>query len=375
MSDQDLLMALSPEGSSTIPVVLPYEGIYIRDHYAGLFDIPWWYAHDINLGHQLAYIGQYMNALDIDWYSPILTHSPQFRHEHRMVVHEGHIEYLDNSHQVTSSVRRPRIGGSGDECRDLYVPYDKIERDPAAITAWGMSRAFRPYDEGADSLVTVQKAMAKGRKAMLGFVESPFEAVFDLWGFEGTMIAVATEKDLVKRACKACLDSALITVETYRRIGCRIIWVEECLSDLISPEDYKSLVLPYLLPVLEAIRSGGMYSTYYFTGSPKGKLDLIFSSGADAYSFEDDKKGFHVDLPEVATMLKGRATLLGNLNAVADLQDADDDQLCRRIRAMTAVARQNGGRFVMSLGSPVTPATPVSRVNRYIAVTRSCNRL
>lgn len=374
MSEQDLLMALSSEGSSAIPVVLPYEGIFIRDHYRDLFSIPWWYAHDLDPDHQLAYISQYMNALDIDWYSPSLTHSLQFRHDHRMVVHEGHLDYLDKSNQVAASVRRPKIGGSGDECKDLYIPYGEIERDSGLIGTWAMRRAFRSWGEGSDSLVTVQKEMAGGKKSMLGFVESPFETIFDLWGFESAMIAVATEKDLVELACRACLDSALATVETCRQIGCRVIWIEECLSDLISPADYRRLVLPYLIPVIEAIRSAGMRSVYYFTGNPKGKLELIFSSGADAYSFEDDKKGFHVDLPELAAMLRGRAALLGNLNAIADLQDADEDLLCRRIRAMTAVARLNGGRFVMSLGSPVTPATPVSRVNRYIAAARSNSR-
>jgi len=35
------------------------------------------------------------------------------------------------------------------------------------------------------------------------------------------------------------------------------------------------------------------------------------------------------------------------------------------IERQAAAGRENNGRFVMSLGSPVTPGTPVARVRRY----------
>jgi uroporphyrinogen-III decarboxylase len=35
------------------------------------------------------------------------------------------------------------------------------------------------------------------------------------------------------------------------------------------------------------------------------------------------------------------------------------------IARQIAAGRRNGGRFVLSLGSPVTPGTPMERVRRY----------
>jgi uroporphyrinogen-III decarboxylase len=58
-------------------------------------------------------------------------------------------------------------------------------------------------------------------------------------------------------------------------------------------------------------------------------------------------------------------TVLGNLDAIGVLQGGSEDALRSEIARQIAAGRRNGSRFVMSLGSPVTPATPVERVRLY----------
>lgn len=375
MSSQSILSALSPEGSEQMPVVIPYEGIYLRDHYPKLFSVPWWYAFSLDMGRQKQYLREYMQAVAIDWYAPHLVRGTRFCSQHEMAIDADHLVYLNKETQQQMTINRPQIGGTGEERQDFHVTWEDREQDPDRIRAIAAENAFRLREEGEDRLLAWQQLLAADQKAPTGFVESPFESVFNIWGFTSTMLTLAENKPLVRIACEAYRDAALITIKTCADIGCKIIWVEECFSDLISPEDYRNLALPNLMPVIDAIRKAGLFSIYYFTGNPADKLDLICSIGADAYSFEDDKKGFHVDLPEIAERLINKAALLGNLNAILDLQDAGDEALLRRIDTFKPIARKLKGRFIMSLGSPVTPKTPVSRVNRYIDYVRDMGKL
>jgi hypothetical protein len=41
--------AFSKEGTCEIPVVICYEGIFIRDHWDQLTSSPWWYQYETGL--------------------------------------------------------------------------------------------------------------------------------------------------------------------------------------------------------------------------------------------------------------------------------------------------------------------------------------
>lgn len=82
------------------------------------------------------------------------------------------------------------------------------------------------------------------------------------------------------------------------------------------------------------------------------------------------KNGLSVDIEEVAGIVDRRCTVLGNLDAVSVLQDGTEQQLRDEIARQFTAGRTNGGRFIMSSGSPVTPATPVNKVRLYCNFTR-----
>lgn len=148
--------------------------------------------------------------------------------------------------------------------------------------------------------------------------------------------------------------------------GAAGMWIEDCMTDMISPAAFESLNVRSLVPLVEEIRSLGMKSIHYFCGNPTGKWELILSIGADAIGLEESKKGYAIDIEDVVERVQGRATVPGNLDATGVLHDGSEAQL----RAEVAAGRWNGSRFIMSLGSPVTPATPVDRVRRYCDLVR-----
>ena len=148
-------------------------------------------------------------------------------------------------------------------------------------------------------------------------------------------------------------------------LGAGLVWIEECYTDMISPEVFKSVTLPYIRAVTEKIKELGLKSIYYFTGNPDKKLDIIIDSGADALAFEEGKKGFLADVEQISEAVNSRKVLFGNLDSIAVLQDGDTDDLREAIKRQLKAAKKNRYRFVVSTGSPPTPSTPPGKIKLY----------
>lgn len=69
---------------------------------------------------------------------------------------------------------------------------------------------------------------------------------------------------------------------------------------MISPQAFTSLNLPFLHQLVEEIRAAGLKSTYSSCGNPAAHWERLLSVGADALALEESKKGFVIDIEEVA---------------------------------------------------------------------------
>ena len=91
--------------------------------------------------------------------------------------------------------------------------------------------------------------------------------------------------------------------------------------------------------------------------------------GADGFSYEASMKGFVNDMAEIARRIGDRMTLFSNIDPVAVLQNGSDAQLEAEIRRQLDAGRSARG-FVLSTASPITPSTPLARVQRFLALGR-----
>lgn len=146
------------------------------------------------------------------------------------------------------------------------------------------------------------------------------------------------------------------------------------MTDMLSPAAFARLNLPFVCQLVDEIRALGMKSIHYFCGDPSGKWDLLLQTGADALSMEESKKGFTVDIEDVVQRVNGRLTVLGNLDAVDVLEHGTEAELRAEIGRQIKAGRRNGSRFIMSIGSPVTPGTPPERVRLYCDLARDLGR-
>ena len=372
--------AFSRQGASDVAAVVCYEGIYIRDHWEALTGVPWWHRLSYDLHRQLTWRREVIRKTRQDWLAVQPFHSRSERDRFRIEPRPDGVFRVDTATGQAKRLDRPRVGGwsatggvrSTHPARLASTP-DEIDKAIGVRPAAG-DAAGRSTDDGSGDLA--ERLLAEfGRELWpVGYVASPFWRCYGLWGFEGLMRFTAEAPKLVSHACDRFLAMAVEDARDAGRLGAAGVWIEECMTDMIAPRAFETLVAACNIRLVEAIRGLGLKSIYYFCGDPRGKWDHILSIGADAISLEESKKGFSIDVEDVVDRANSRCVVLGNLDSVGVLQDGTDQQLAEEISRQIAAGRRNASRFIMSLGSPVTPATSVDRVRRYCDVARDLGR-
>ena len=366
---QAIEAAFSEDGTRRIPAVICYEGIHVRDHWDQLTEHPWWFREAPDIDRQVAWRRDAYGRTGQDWFQLPFA-SPRAARQQWTV--EGDADRAWQVNQASGErreLRKPRIGGWwSTESIHSYHPVD-VPETPEEIDALipvPPARASEPtFDDGRDDLANALLAGCARDLFPICHVGSQLWRCYAIWGFEGMMIRVAERPDLIAHACDRHLARAMASVRQAACLGAKGIWIEECMTDMVNPESFAAINVPRLRALIEAIREAGMRSIYYYCGDPAGKWDSILSVGADALSLEESKKGFSIDIEDVVERVQGRCTVLGNLDAIGVLQDGSDEELEAEVGRQIRAGRRNGSRFIMSIGSPVTPATPVSRVRRY----------
>lgn len=387
---QKIEAAFSEAGTCEFAAVIPYEDIYIRDNWAELTACPWWYFVSPDIEHQMTWRREVAEKIGQDWV--FLPECPSRAGRDDLFIEERPegVFLVRRSTGEEERLKPPVVGGWDNEGECESVRPGQLAKTIEEINA----RITLPEDVQSltgdlqDTLQDVEaqreeiKADGTGDLAAriledfgrdlypISHVNSPIWFCYELWGFEGMMLMVAEQPKLVKHACERYLMWSVWAVRRAAALGAAGIWIEECLTDMIDPDEFAYLSVPCVSRLADEIRHAGMKSIYYFCGYPMDRLDAIISTGTDALAFEESKKGFQIDIAELADYLRGKRVLLGNLDTMRILESESEEKLKAEIIRQLTAGRKNGGRFIMSLGSPVTPGTPISRVRLYCDLVR-----
>jgi uroporphyrinogen-III decarboxylase len=361
--------ALSKEGTAQIPTVICYVDIFIRDHWEALTQAPWWYPKEPDLERQMKWRRDVQEKTGLDWYEIPIDYNYTQEDRNHIVIEEqgGGIYRIDRRTGQKEALIRPHwsdieFGASSNPERppeteaDIDLVFGQFDENRSGMEA----------EDGRSALSLVMLEELGRRQFPVAQLTPPLFSTFYQWGYESIMILIATRPELVAHACDRFFERCVQDLQETARLGAKGIWIEDNLSDQISPAHFKSLNLDYIIKLIDEIRSLGLKSIYYYCGDPTGKWDFITGIGADAFAFEESKKGFTIDIEDVVDRVNGRAAVFGNLDAIHTLPYASEDRLRHEIKRQIAAGRKNNNRFVMSIGSPVTPDTPVERVRLYV---------
>jgi uroporphyrinogen-III decarboxylase len=371
--------AFAPEGTPEIGAVICYEGIYIRDHWAQLTACPWWYQMAPDTERQMAWVREVARRIGQDW----LALPGGFSHDDREALaveeRDGQVYRRDRRTGREEPLAAPQVGGWSvtGQVQSHHPPrppmtreaIDRLVPEPPPFAAAEFRR--QGYLDLSDA---VQREF--GRDLLpFGYVASPLWRCYSLWGFEGLMTLVAERPDLVRYATERFLAAACHTARVLAAFSARAAWIEECFTDMVSPAAFRALNVPVVRRLAEELRAAGLFSIYYYCGNPWDRFDALLDVGADALSLEEGKKGFEIDITQVVDAVRGRCVVFGNLDAVRVLEHGTEPALRAEIARQIQAGRRNGGRFVMSIGSPVTPGTTPDRVRRYLELSRESGRV
>ena len=366
IGNEKIQAAFSRQGAPDIPAVICYEGIYTRDHWRQLTVHPWWYRVSPDIEQQMAWRRDAISKTGLDWmYLP--RFSPLAERRHLAIEERGDGVYRVNRKTgAAEKLVEPSISGwtafgSVESVHPTHLAATRDEID-ALI---GQPGPARPLTErGEHDLAARMIGEFPGLYPMC-HVSTPLWCLYDLWGFEGMMTMLGEQPDLARYAARRYLDVCLDDVREAKALGAAGIWLEECLTDMISPAMFAEMNVPLVADLVAAIRAAGMHSIYYYCGNPHDRLDLLLSAGADALALEESKKHFSIDIEDIVDRVQGRCTILGNLDAIHLLEHGSEPELRAEVARQLAAGRRNGSRFIMSIGSPVTPGTPVEKVRLY----------
>ena len=357
--------AFSKESTNEFPAVICYEDIYIRDHWQKLIKCPWWYGIDTNINNQIMWHSEIISAIGQDWFYLPRGYTKEDRENINIIQKPDGIFRVDKRTGEERRLYEPKIGG---ECyQDWnksqtpatpeeidYIFWDDIQDKPEDIIKAGRN----------DLPERLLNGVCAGLSPLV-HVSSPLQDCVSIWGFEGFMLMLNDNPELIKYTCGLIISLMEKGILELKIRGAETVWIEECYLDMISPGMFKEFNMPYITQVVEMIRAAGMKSVYYHTGDPAGKLKQILEIGADAVSFEESKKYFTINIEDIVDEVQGRCTVLGNLNATAFLPVCTTDELRTEISRMIIAGRKNKNRFIVSMGSPVTPGTSVEKVRLY----------
>ena len=294
--------AFSPEGTSEIAAVLPYEGIHYRDHWPLLTSCPWWYASSPSMSHQLQWRSDVIARTPQDWFIAPQGFSQKEREELTIESSSGGVFLLNRHTGERTQLHEPGVSGSttlaSDASRQAGLPRNIEDMEKLLPRAATFDRtAF--IDEGRADLAGEVKAGPGRTLCALHHVNSPLWCCSSL-GFETMMTLVAERPDLIEYACGRYTQIAVAAVQRAAALGVQVIWIEECFTDMVSPAAYARLALPDLRIIIDEIRANGMKSIHYYCGNPWPKWDMLLDTKADALALEEGKKNFRIDIAEGA---------------------------------------------------------------------------
>jgi len=205
--------------------------------------------------------------------------------------------------------------------------------------------------------------------ALCWLTGSPYTAGYAHLGFQGLMLAMREQPEVLLAIAEAQLEVLLAWATAVRNAGVQVVFVEEwaCGADLISPEHYRTFAWPFERELCRELRRLGFRTVFYFCGAIDDRLAELSGLEADALAFEESKKGWRVDIGEVRGTAGPERCLFGNLDVVR-VRDGDREALRRDVRRQIDAAGSKA--FVTSIGSPLTLDTPPHKVDWLIEAAR-----
>ena len=226
--------------------------------------------------------------------------------------------------------------------------------DPAAYPAWFTS-----------TLKTVQQLAPD--VSIHAEVFSPFTHLMELFGYEQGLLALVDEPDKCHEVLAVLTRNVLAQIKLYAACRPDAILVSSAFAGagFISRRMYEEFVAPYEDEIFRVINRSGSKSYVHTCGAIGDRLDLMSKTSVDGIDTLDPPPLGTVDLQEAKSKYGQRFFFKGNLDAVNEMLNADDQTFERAVEERIRIGKPGGG-YILSSACSVAPHVRPERLRRLV---------
>ena len=235
-----------------------------------------------------------------------------------------------------------------DEALTLVIPENDVlsvhSRDITSLEDERIETAELFHPGMLTAFKLMREEIKKNHAVVVG-ITGTFSQLAFLYGIPELLMALLDQPEAVRKALEKRHPVVLRQTREICAAGARFIWIGEGIGSgsLISPEQYRSFVLPYEQSLAQEIRKGGALSLLHICGNVTSALPDIARSGVDGFDVD-----YPVDLREALDILLPEVAVKGNINPSLFLKDHQNEleSSCWEAKAIS------GGRrgYIMSTG-------------------------
>ncbi|MGA2379293.1 MAG: uroporphyrinogen decarboxylase family protein [Spirochaetia bacterium] len=191
-----------------------------------------------------------------------------------------------------------------------------------------------------------------------------------IWTDSDLMQVMLIEPEEAREHFRLATRRSLAVVADYARRGIEMIGIGGDFAGtrlLISPECYRSFIVPEIRACAEAVRAAGAWSVNASDGDLWPVMDdFLLGCGVDAYLEID--MGAGMDLARLRQRYGTRITFLGNMDCGRILSFSPPEEVARVTREILKAGGTSGGHIFTAsnaITSSVPPANYLAMVNAY----------
>lgn len=226
-------------------------------------------------------------------------------------------------------------------------------KSPSDWEAWDKGDAMRLPARANRVFTEIQKDLGDEIFIMPGFLYGLFENTWQPMGFERFSVALARERDFVRRVIKFYEDHFCMMLEAWADAGVPgAIYTDDMAfrsGPMINPKQMKELYTDSLCRICETAHALGLKIVIHSCGNVYQLLEWFADCGFDGVHALEPTAG--VELSRVKEMVGDRLCLVGNMDITHILVDADRDEVFQAVKESIRAAGPKGGYIIAPTNS------------------------
>jgi uroporphyrinogen-III decarboxylase len=353
------------------PATTLYNYLYHGDHFAELTGRPPWELWMWKYADPDEHLETYkaiVQAAPFETLQPQPAPSREAREHTEFVEREGEV-FLHHRKRDTFTSLRAVSGHAFDQVANQtqYV-FDREDVDERVRIIKAEDLIAAGYNDYVEAAVAV---LGRDHFILAGGVTGTLWSCHSYVGQLNLFAMLIEEPDLIEYLSQRILEQHIETIRQLAAAGGDALYIDDALAtcDLISVEHYERFCRPYVQEMIQEIHRLGQKAILIYFGGIADRLEQVASLGADGLSVECSMKGYVNDLGAIAAAMGDHVSLFGNVDPVGVLQNGTDAELEAEMKRQAEAGRLARG-FIACTGSPITPATPLARVRRFLELGR-----